>query len=89
MCDPITAVMAAVGGAAALFGGGKDSPPPPPPPVIPALAPSAARTPGADVKIGDGVKTASTSGTPDYAGFNEKRVFGKPLGGLGKGGLGL
>jgi hypothetical protein len=33
--------------------------------------------------------SSSNGSTPDYQGFNEKRVFGKPLGGLGKGGLGL
>jgi hypothetical protein len=71
-----------------LFGGSKDTPAPPPP-VIPALPPSAARTPGADVKVGDGAATSTNGATPEYQGFNEKRVFGKPLGGLGKGGLGL
>lgn len=88
MCDPITLGMAALAGGAALFGGGGDAPKPPPP-VIPPTPPSPARTPGADVKIGDGVDPTKGSTTPQYTDFNEKRVFGKPLGGLGKGGLGL
>jgi hypothetical protein len=71
-----------------LFGGKNDTPAPPPP-VIPATPASAARTPGAEVKIGDGATSTTSSGTPDYSSFTEKRVFGKPLGGLGKGGLGL
>jgi hypothetical protein len=41
------------------------------------------------VKLGDGAKATTDGATPQYTGFNEKRVFGKPLGGLGKGGLGL
>jgi hypothetical protein len=80
--------MAALGGAASLFGGG-DKPPPPPPPVIPAAPASAARTPGAEVKIGDGQTKNPNSATPQYDGFTEKRITGKPLGGLGRGGLGL
>jgi hypothetical protein len=80
--------MAALGGAAALFGGGKNDTPAPPPVVMP-TAPTTARAPGADVKVGDTTAKPGTTATPDYAGFTEKRVFGKPLGGLGKGGLGL
>jgi hypothetical protein len=88
LCDPITIGMAALGGAAALFGNKGDNPAPPPA-VIPAPATSTARTPGADVKVGDGATTTAASASPTYQTFDEKRVFGKPLGGLGKGGLGL
>jgi hypothetical protein len=80
--------MAALGGAAALFGKGNDSPAPPPA-AVPTPTLSTARTPGADVKVGDGVNPNTNSTSPTYNAFDEKRVFGKPLGGLGKGGLGL
>lgn len=90
MCDPITAGLAALGGAAALFGGSKDAPAPPPPvvPVAPDLG--LARTPGADVKVGDGAAAATNSPTPAYDGFTAKRTTAQSLGGLGRGsGLGL
>lgn len=89
MCDPITAILGGLGVASTLFGGKNDTPPPPPPPVIPATPASAARTPGAEVKLGDGASKNPNSATPQYDGFTEKRVTGRPLGGLGKGGLGL
>lgn len=90
MCDPITALAAtALGAAGSLFGGGGSDAPKPPPPVIPPPPPDAARTPGADVKVGDGVDPTARTTTPQYGSFAEKRVFGKSLGGLGKGGLGL
>jgi hypothetical protein len=79
--------MAALGGAAALFGNKNDTPAPPP--VVMPQAPQPARTPGADVKVGDGVKPNTNTGTTTYQTTDETRVFGKPLGGLGKGGLGL
>lgn len=87
MCDPITIGMAALGGAAALFGGGKDAAPPPP--VINPNPTSTAQSPGAVVKVGDGATDNSTPSTPTYDTFATKRATGKPLGGLGKGGLGL
>lgn len=89
MCEPITLAMAALGGAASLFGGG-DKPPPPPPPVIPpARDPATTREAGAEVKLGDGALKPTSTSTPQYEGFSEKRITGKPLGGLGRGGLGL
>jgi hypothetical protein len=88
LCDPITLGLTALAGGAALFGGGNDAPPPPPP-VIPARPPSAARDPDAEVRIGDGTAKNSALPTPEYDGFTTKRVTGKPLGGLGRGGLGL
>ena len=89
MCDPITLGMAALSGAAALFGNGNDTPSPPPPVIPPAPTAMAAREAGAEVRVGDGAAKSSTSPTPQYDGFTEKRVTGKPLGGLGRGGLGL
>lgn len=71
-----------------MFASGGDTPAPPKP-VAPAKTPGAAMTPGAEVKVGDTASTDATGATPTYSGFTEKRVFGKPLGGLGKGGLGL
>jgi hypothetical protein len=88
LCDPVTGIMAALGGAAALFGGKKDAPAPPPA-VIPATPADTARTPGADVKVGDGAAAVTASATPAYSGFTAQRITGKALGGLGRGGLGL
>lgn len=87
MCDPLTAVLGALGGAASLFGG-KDTPEPPPA-KAPALAPPDARDPGAKVLVGDGASSNSNSSTPRFDGFTNKRTTGKSLGGLGRGGLGL
>lgn len=91
MCDPITLGLTALAGGAALFGSGNsdNSTPAPPPPAIPAQPASTAQTPGAVVKVGDGAAATAASVAPAYSGFTEKRVTGKPLGGLGKGGLGL
>lgn len=87
MCDPLTLGLAALGGAASLFGGSDDAPAPPPPP--PVIQPTKAKEPDAEVRIGDGAKKNAASVTPAYDGFSEKRTSGKPLGGLGRGGLGL
>ena len=91
MCDPITLGIAALSAGASLFGskGGSSSPPPPPaaPPVVNNLA--ATKDPGADVKIGDGLKPDAATSTPQFTGFTEKRTTGTPLGGLGRSGLGL
>lgn len=95
MCDPITLGLAAVSATAMLMGNSNDSPPqqampaPAAPVNVPAGGEVTARAPGADVRIGDGTKSAKASTTPQYDGFTEKRVTGKPLGGLGRGGLGL
>ncbi len=90
MCDPISIGMAALGVGASLFGGNDDAPAATPPPAVaPARVASAARTPGADVRVGDAAKSDVASNTPQYDGFTTKRVSGKPLGGLGRGGLGL
>lgn len=90
MCDPITGALAAGGVVASLFGSNNNSTPAPPPAVKPPAQPQmAARTPNADVKIGDdfGLKQQTTA--PGYNAFAETRTFGTPLGGLGRGGLGL
>ena len=73
-------------GAASLFA----APKPPDPPPLPALDPAPARTPGATVRVGDGTTDNTTDNTaPEFSTFVEKRVQGKALGGLGRGGLGL
>lgn len=88
MCDPLSGILAAVGAATSLFGGGRDKSPPPPKP--PVAAPTlASRAPGADVKVGDGAASDARSSTPQFDGFATKRVAGRALGGLGRGGLGL
>jgi hypothetical protein len=89
LCDPITLGLTALAGGAALFGGSKD--PPPPPPVINPPVPQnfTSRAADADVRVGDGLDKTNTTATPQYTGFTEKRVAGKSLGGLGRGGLGL
>jgi len=82
--------MAALGVGSALFGGGGNNAPPPPPPVIPPIRdPATTREAGAEVKIGDNAAKPGSMATPQYDGFTEKRVTGRPLGGLGRGGLGL
>lgn len=88
MCDPLTLGLAAVSGAAMLFSGGDEAAPPPPPPAV-AQAPAKAREPDAEVRLGDGTKKTKASAAPAFDGFTEKRVAGKSLGGLGRGGLGL
>lgn len=90
MCEPISTALAIMGGASMLLGGNsKSAPPPVAAPPTPAPALQAARSADAIVKVGDGAAAPGTSSTPGYTDFAEKRVFGKPLGGLGRGGLGL
>jgi hypothetical protein len=88
LCDPVTAVIGALSGAAALFGGGNKTSTPPPA-TMPATTATGAYDPGADVRVGDGATKTSTTNAPQYDGFTATRVVGKPLGGLGRGGLGL
>lgn len=86
MCDPVTIGLAALTGAGALLGN-KDAPTPPP--VVNPNPTTTAQSPGAVVKVGDGVTDTTTNSTPEYGSFGLKRASGKALGGLGKGGLGL
>lgn len=87
MCDPITGLLLA--GASSLFGA-ITTPKPPKPPPLPANDPAATRAPGATVHVGDGQDRDSNAVeiTPDNQ-FVEKRLFGRPVGGLGKGGLAI
>lgn len=79
--------MAALGGAGMLMNN-KSSTPAPPPVVMP-TAPQGAHDPNAVVKVGDNTTPQQLSAAPTYDGFTATRTFGKPLGGLGRGGLGL
>lgn len=87
MCDPISGLLLA--GASSLFGA-ITTPKPAKPPPLPAITPSAARAPGATVHVGDGQDRTSgdVESTPDNQ-FVEKRLFGRPVGGLGRGGLAI
>lgn len=60
----------------------------PPAPVIPATPADAARQAGATVRVGDGQNddTSKTVGVSNVT-VPETRLFGKPVGGLGKSGL--
>lgn len=87
MCDPITGLLLA--GASSLVGA-IATPKPAKPPPLPALNPETARAPGATVHVGDGQERGdsdmnSSNPTP----FVEQRLFGKPVGGLGRGGLAI
>lgn len=56
----------------------------------PAAPADAARTAGATVRVGDGQDDKTTdTGTVGNVTMPETRVFGRPVGGLGKSGLSL
>lgn len=84
----LASVMMGVSAGAALLGRPK-KPPPPPPAVNPATPAPNARAGGATVRVGGDAPKEDTETTPEYQTFQEKRVSGKALGGLGRGGLGL
>lgn len=87
MCDPISGLLLA--GATSLFGA-LTAPKPAKPPPLPANAPPSVRAPGATVHVGDGQdKEESTDLLTAQDPFKEQRVFGRPVGGLGKGGLAI
>lgn len=83
MCDPLT--IGLISGVASL-GASLAAPKPASPPPIPAAAPDNPRAPGATVRVGDGQNdnTSDNSNTATVTPQTEKRVFGKPVGGLGR-----
>lgn len=72
----------------ALMGASK-KPPKPPPVENPATPAPNAREGGAIVRVGGDSKTDQAEAVPEYSAFQEKRLSGKALGGLGRSGLGL
>lgn len=87
MCEPLTALL--LGGAASL-GSSLLAPKPAAPPPIPASTPGQARAPGAKVRVGDGQDDETTDNGPiQLTPQEDKRVFGRPVGGLGRSGLAL
>ena len=88
MCDPITGLLLA--GATSLVGS-LAAPKPAKPPELPAITPDGARAPGATVHVGDGqTKDANEdANAPNRTQFVEQRLFGRPVGGLGKSGLAI
>lgn len=85
MCDPGT-IAAIVTAGAALFGVAT-APTPAPPPEMPALAPPAARTNGATVRLGIGSEDNTTKTEAPDLNFTEKRASANSLGNLGRSGL--
>jgi hypothetical protein len=83
----IEMAVAALTAGASLFAASKS--PKPPKVENPATPAPTARAPGAVVRVGGDSATEQDTTTPDYSILPEKRVSGKALGGLGKGGLGL
>ena len=87
-----TALMAAsvaISAGGALMGMKQKKPAPPPPVVNPATPAPNAREGGATVRVGGDDPAEKTDAVPEYSAFQEKRVSGKALGGLGRSGLGL
>lgn len=88
MCEPTSLALLFGGlasGGAALLGNKPAAPPP-----IPATAPEAAKKPGATVRVGDGQDKNAVEGAPvALVDQTERRVFGRPVGGLGKSGLSI
>jgi hypothetical protein len=84
----LAAAMMGISAGTALLGRPK-KPPPPPPAVNPATPAPNARAGGAIVRVGGDEPTEDKETIPEYQTFQEKRVSGKALGGLGRGGLGL
>jgi hypothetical protein len=67
----------------------KEDEAPMPEAVVPAMSAPTSRLPDATVRIGNNTAKSTDASAPDYNDFVEKRVFGKALGGLGRGGLQL
>lgn len=88
MCTGLEAI---IGGALGLLGSVvAPKPKAPPPPEMPATPADAARAAGATVRVGDGQdRTDSSNGVVENITMPETRVFGKPVGGLGKSGLSI
>lgn len=86
MCDPLTILGGVLGLGASLMG-----PSPAKPPPLPATDADAARSAGATVRVGDGQndETTENDATPYVGRQAETRVFGRPVGGLGRSGLSL
>ncbi len=89
MCEPTT--LALLFGGVASLGSTLMAPKPAAPPPIPAAAPDRARAPGATVRVGDGQddKTTDPNSPVNITPREDTRVFGRPVGGLGKSGLAL
>lgn len=88
MCDPISGLLLA--GATSLAGS-LMTPSPAKPPPLPAVTPAGARAPGATVHVGDGQdrNVNDQENAPTNQPFVERRLFGRPVGGLGKSGLAI
>ena len=88
MCDPAT--LGLIFSGAAGLGSTLLAPTPAAPPPLPATAPDAAKKPGATVRVGDGQDDNTTDAAPvTLARTPERRVFGRPVGGLGRSGLSI
>ncbi|QOE32097.1 hypothetical protein CPT_Palo_038 [Rhizobium phage Palo] len=93
MCDPIT-LIGLIGGAASLAGSLAAPKPAKAPKAVElpdtAAQAEAARTSGAIVRVGAGKDDQTTDQkTADKGAIPETRVFGRPVGGLGKSGLSI
>lgn len=88
MCDPLTGLL--LGGAASL-GSALLAPSPAKPPPLPAREAATTRAPGATVHVGDGQDRDKNEAenAPGEVQFQEKRLFGRPVGGLGRSGLAI
>ena len=87
MCEPTTLALL-IGGVASGAGALMSKPAAPPP--VPAAAPEAAKKPGATVRVGDGQDKNATDNSPvALVDQTERRLFGRPVGGLGKSGLSI
>lgn len=88
MCDPISLLMMGLTAGSTLLGATSKIPKPPKVENPAAPAPTA-RQGEAVVRVGGDVASTSEDVAPEYNSFKEKRIEGKTLGGLGRGGLGL
>ena len=88
MCDPISLLMMGLSAGSTLLGATAKTPKPPKV-ENPATPAPTAREGEAVVRVGGDVSTTSDDVAPEYTSFKEKRIEGKTLGGLGRGGLGL
>lgn len=85
----LLAASVAISAGGALMGMKQKKPPAPPPVENPATPAPNARAGGAIVRVGGDDPVDKTEAVPEYSAFQEKRVSGKSLGGLGRSGLGL
>ena len=84
----LMAASVAISAGGALMGL-KNKPKPPPPAENPATPAPNARDGGAVVRVGGDGKDETPEAVPEYSAFQERRVSGRALGGLGRSGLGL